>query len=94
MQPAADLMAVELDRVDFRPPAAIVYSNVTAMPHQSPAEIKKLLIDQIVKPVRWEQTMSQLANIEGLDFVELAPGKVLTGLLKKQNRKAAVQTLG
>jgi [acyl-carrier-protein] S-malonyltransferase len=93
MQSGADRMRAELERVQFNPPRATVYSNVTAAPHAGAASIKKLLVDQIVKPVRWEQTMQQIAPVEGARFVELAPGRVLTGLLKKINRRIPVETL-
>ena len=93
MQSGADKMAAELDRVTFNPPRTTVYSNVTAQPHTDSASIKKLLVDQIVKPVRWEQTMQKLAANAEARFVELAPGRVLTGLLKKINRRLPVETL-
>jgi [acyl-carrier-protein] S-malonyltransferase len=93
MQSGADKMRAELERVEFEPPRATVYSNVTAQPHTDAASIKKLLVDQIVKPVRWEQTMQQIAATADARFVELAPGRVLTGLLKKINRRLPVETL-
>ena len=93
MQSGADKMKAELERVAFAPPRATVYSNVTAAPHADAASIKQLLVDQIVKPVRWEQTMQKIAPVEGARFVELAPGRVLTGLLKKINRRIPVETL-
>ena len=93
MQPGADAMKVELEKVTFEAPSSPVYSNVTADLHTDPSAIKSLLVDQIVKPVRWEQTIAQVANLPDAKFIELAPGKVLTGLLKKQNRRAAVATL-
>lgn len=93
MQPGADRMRQVLEEVSFKASTATVFSNVTAQPHADEASIKSLLVDQIVKPVRWEQTISQVANVEGNSFIELAPGKVLTGLLKKQNRRANVLTL-
>ena len=93
MQPGADVMKGELEKVDFKTPASPVYSNVTAQLHTDPTSIRKLLVDQIVSPVRWTQTMAQVANLADVNFIELAPGKVLTGLLKKQNRRAAVLTL-
>ena len=61
MQSGADRMRAELERVSFNAPRAVVYSNVTAAPHTDPENIKKLLVDQIVKPVRWEQTMQKIA---------------------------------
>jgi len=93
MQLGADRMAAELGRVRFNAPISPVYANVTAKLHTDPESIKKLLVDQIVKPVRWEQTMAQVANNAEAKFIELAPGKVLTGLLRKQNRRAEVMTV-
>jgi [acyl-carrier-protein] S-malonyltransferase len=93
MQSGADAMQKELAGVAFKAPTAPVYSNVTARPHGDEASIKRLLVDQIVKPVRWEQTMRQLADVPDARFVELAPGRVLSGLLKKINRRLPVRTL-
>ena len=93
MQPGADRMREVFATTTFAAPRAIVFSNVTAQSHRDVASIQSLLVDQIVKPVRWEQTMAPIANVAGNKFIELAPGKVLTGLLKKQNRRAEVLTL-
>jgi [acyl-carrier-protein] S-malonyltransferase len=93
MQPGADVMKDELAKVSFVAPVEPVYSNVTADLHTTPEQIKALLVEQIVKPVRWEQTMAKVANLADVTFIELAPGKVLAGLLKKQNRRAPVTTL-
>jgi [acyl-carrier-protein] S-malonyltransferase len=93
MQPGAERMAAELEKVQFSAPTKTVYANVTAQPHKDPSSIKKLLIDQIVKPVRWEQTMQTLVAEGDARYVELAPGRVLTGLLKKINRRLPVETL-
>jgi len=93
MQSGADKMKAELERVQFNAPRATVYSNVTAEPHTDVVSIKRLLVDQIVKPVRWEQTMQKIAPAADARFVELAPGRVLTGLLKKINRRLPVDSL-
>ena len=93
MQSGADKMKLELDQANFNNPKETVYSNVTAQPHSTGDSIKPLLVDQIVKPVRWEQTMASVANVDGNKFIELAPGKVLTGLLRKQNRRADILTV-
>lgn len=93
MQSGADQMAAELEKVEIKAPRTTVYSNVTAAAHTDPSSMKKLLIDQIVKPVRWEQTMQFLVAKGEARFVELAPGRVLTGLLKKINRRLPVESL-
>jgi [acyl-carrier-protein] S-malonyltransferase len=94
MQPAADRMAAELERVTFRAPSVPVYSNVTAEPHGEPASIKRLLVDQIVSPVQWERTMKALLSREGAKFIELAPGRTLAGLAKRINRRIPVESAG
>jgi len=93
MQSAADRMAAELAKVAIQPPRTPVYANVTAQPHADAASIKRLLVDQIVKPVRWEQTMQTLVGQGDARWIELAPGRVLTGLLKKINRRLPVESL-
>jgi [acyl-carrier-protein] S-malonyltransferase len=94
MQPGADKMRAELEAATFTAPTKPVYSNVTAQPHADVASIKKLLVDQIVSPVRWEQTMVPLAAVTDARFVELAPGRTLAGLAKKINRRLPVESLG
>jgi [acyl-carrier-protein] S-malonyltransferase len=93
MQPAADRMGGELERVTFASPTVPVYSNVTAQPHEDPSSIKRLLVDQIVSPVQWERTMKTLLPIEGARFVELAPGRTLAGLAKRINRRLPVESV-
>lgn len=95
MQPAADRMRAELDKVEFRPPRQTVYSNVTGRPHEDAGSIKELLVQQIVKPVRWEQTMQALIAAGGAEarFVELAPGRTLAGLAKRISRRLPVESL-
>jgi len=93
MQSGADKMRGELDRVEFKAPKATVYSNVKAQPHTDAASIKRLLVDQIVKPVRWEQTMQHLIAMapEGR-YVELAPQRTLAGMIKRINRRLPVDS--
>jgi [acyl-carrier-protein] S-malonyltransferase len=95
MQPAADRMRVELDKVNFRPLTTTVYSNVTAEPHGDAESIKEKLIKQIVAPVQWERTMKTLVGEnggEGSRFVELAPGRTLAGLAKRINRRLPIES--
>jgi [acyl-carrier-protein] S-malonyltransferase len=90
MQSAAVQMAQVLADVRFCPPRVPVISNVTAQPHGSPDSIKQLLVQQIIAPVRWQQSMETL-RAAGVDkWIEVGPGRSLTGMLKKIDRKAAV----
>ncbi|MEX0653782.1 MAG: ACP S-malonyltransferase [Phycisphaeraceae bacterium] len=94
MQPAADRLAAALDEVQWNTPTATVYSNVTAGPHDADdiASIKQRLVEQLTSPVRWSQSMEQmLADCPDHRLVELAPGKVLSGLMRRINRKAKVE---
>jgi [acyl-carrier-protein] S-malonyltransferase len=93
MQTAADKMNQELAKVTFSRPAKTVYSNVTAKPHDDPDSIKRLLVEQIVSPVRWDQTMALLAAGEAR-LIELSPGRTLAGLAKRINRRLVVESLG
>lgn len=94
MQPGADRMKSELDKAVFSAPVKPVFSNVTAEEHTDIESIKRLLVEQIVSPVRWEQTMVKLAGVADARFVELAPGRTLAGLAKRINRRLPVESLG
>jgi [acyl-carrier-protein] S-malonyltransferase len=94
MQSAAGKMAAALGKVSFTTPAKTVYSNVTARPHAEPQAIKRLLVEQIVSPVRWEQTMQTLVPMPDARFIELAPGKTLAGLARRINRRLVVESIG
>jgi [acyl-carrier-protein] S-malonyltransferase len=91
MQPAADRMKDELAKAKITAPTKTVYSNVTARPHTDPESIKRLLVDQIVSPVRWEQTMTALLAAGDARYIELAPGRTLAGLIKRVNRRLPVE---
>lgn len=88
MRPADEQLAQALQSVTLRPARIPVYSNVDAQPHTDPQEIRQLLVQQMVQPVRWEDTMRRMLA-EGFDqFYEFGPGRVLTGLLKRIHRQA------
>jgi [acyl-carrier-protein] S-malonyltransferase len=87
MKPADAALADALAGVELRPPRLPVWSNVDARPHPSPEEIRRLLVRQVLQPVRWEETMRGLLAA-GFDcFYEIGPGRVLAGLLKRVQRK-------
>ena len=91
MQSAADAMARVLAPVPFNPPKFPVISNVTAQPHTDPETTKKLLVQQVVAPVRWYQSIETLRS-KGVDnWLEVGPGRTLTGMMKKIDRKAPMQ---
>ena len=93
MQSAADKMKVELEKAAFSAPKKPVYSNVTAGLHGDVNSIKDLLVRQIVSPVRWEPTLKGLVENAELKLVELQPGRTLTGMAKKINRRVSIEAL-
>jgi [acyl-carrier-protein] S-malonyltransferase len=94
MKPADEALAAALGEVEIRPPRVPVWSNVDGQPHTDPAEIRQLLVRQVVQPVLWEQTMRGMLEA-GLDrFYEIGPGRVLAGLLKRVLRKVDCRNIG
>jgi [acyl-carrier-protein] S-malonyltransferase len=90
MQSAADEMAAVLLPVRFSAPKCPVIANVTAKPENNPAQLKALLVKQLVLPVRWVDSMQQLAAL-GCDVcIEAGPGSVLRGLARKCSDKLNV----
>lgn len=87
MQPAGETLAEVFVSVPLAPLRLPVWSNVTAQPHGPPDEIRALLRRQITEPVRWEDTMRHLMAAGCERFYEIGPGRVLTGLLKRVQRK-------
>lgn len=87
MRPADARLAEALAQVPMHKPRIPVVSNVDARPHDSPEEIRDLLIKQILQPVLWEESMRYLIA-QGFDqFYEVGPGRVLRGLLRRIDRK-------
>lgn len=88
MQPAADRFAEELANVTFREPAVTVLANVDARPHGGPDEIRSKLLEQLTCPVRWQQSMESLLAGGADRFIEIGPGRVLAGLMRRIQRRA------
>jgi len=83
MEPAGVIMEEALNNLDFKSPKIPIISNVSALDHTDPIELKNNLIDQVTGTVRWRETM-QLANNMGIKkIIELGSGKVLTGIAKR-----------
>ena len=70
-----------LAEIDFQPPKQPVVFNVTATEESDPEQIRELMVQQLCSPVKWFDSMQRLAEAEA--FVEVGPGKVLTGMLRK-----------
>jgi len=93
MKPADQVLGAALKNVVLGSPRLPVWSNVDAQPHSDPAEIRGLLVRQVVQPVLWEQTMRNLLG-QGVErFYEIGPGRVLAGLLKRVDRKVECRNI-
>ena len=88
MEPAREELAKAIAGTDFKTPVAPIYQNVTAQPETNPEKIKENLNKQLTAPVRWTQTIQQMIADGATEFIEVGPGKVLLGLLRKIDRNA------
>lgn len=92
MEPAREELAAAIEATTFNTPKCPIYQNVSTTAVTDPEEIKKNLIAQLTAPVKWTQSVEQMiADGAGL-FIEVGPGKVLQGLVKKINRQAEVMS--
>jgi [acyl-carrier-protein] S-malonyltransferase len=81
-------LKAELDRVQLKPPAVSVISNVTGRPHETPDAIRSGLIEQVTASVRWEDSMRYLLGQGFSRFIELGPGTALSGFMKRIDKNA------
>ncbi len=86
MEPARAELAQAIEATAFKAPICPVYQNVTASAETDPAVIKKNLVAQLTSSVRWTQTMQNMIAAGVDEFVEVGPGKVLQGLIRKTSR--------
>ena len=86
MDSATKIMNEEISKIEFNSPKVEIISNVTAEPTNEPAKIKELLVSQIEKPVRWREIVNYMIDKNINKFIEIGPGKVLSGLVKRINR--------
>lgn len=93
MQPAVERLREALSSVVLTAPRIPVVSNVDALPHSDPEEIRELLVKQVVQPVLWEASMQRLLASGVEQMYEIGPGKVLTGLMKRIGRKIPCTTI-
>ena len=83
MNAAATNMKSKIENVSFNKPNYEIIANVTSSPVNDPTEIKKLLVEQIYSKVRWRESILYMANNKITEYLEIGPGKVLTGLIKR-----------
>jgi [acyl-carrier-protein] S-malonyltransferase len=83
MQPMSDEFGTHIDAIHLADPVIPIVANVTARPVRHPHEIKRLLREQTYSPVRWIESVQYMAEHGADTFVEIGPGKVLSGLIKR-----------
>ena len=93
MKPAAKKMEKNILETNFINPDIQIVSNVTAQVVKNPDDIKKLLIDQIFSKVRWRESVEYMISNGVKEFIEVGPGKVLSGLVKRINDKVSSKSI-
>ncbi len=93
MKPAADRLAVVLDSIAVQDMSIPVIANADAAPNCLKDRVKHLLVTQVCSPVLWEQSVNAMSALGVTTFVELGPGKVLSGLVKRINKEAVLANI-
>lgn len=93
MEPARVELQAAIEAAPFQAPVCPVYQNVDAKPYTDPAKIKANLIAQLTAPVRWTQIVENMLADGATEFVELGPGNVLAGLIKKVSREVTTESI-
>lgn len=94
MKVAEDGLRAQLADVTLNAPSFPVVSNVTAQPVSDPAEARRLLVEQLTSPVRWTETIRTMAGQGITQLVEVGPGAVLSGLVRRIERGLEMRTVG
>lgn len=92
MEPAREELAAAIEATEFKTPLCPIYQNVTTWAVTDPAKIKENLIFQLTAPVKWTQSVQNMIADGATEFIEVGPGKVLQGLVKKIDRNAEVSS--
>ena len=93
MKKATEVMIKEIEKVDFQDSKNILISNVTASEITNKEDLKKLLIEQIENRVRWRESVINMINKGVNHFIEIGPGKVLSGLVKRIDKNVKINTI-
>jgi [acyl-carrier-protein] S-malonyltransferase len=94
MAPAARVVDAELARIAFRPPRFPVIANFDARPNSEAGRVRELLVRQVDSPVRWDETIRFMATQGVTHALEIGPGKVLAGLVKRIAKEVRVLGVG
>ena len=94
MEPARAELAKAIEETPINEPICPIYQNVNAKPFTNPVQIKENLIAQLTSPVRWTQTVQNMIIDGATDFLEIGPGSVLKGLIKKIDRNVNAENVG
>ena len=93
MKKAAENMKEKIENTNFLKPEPTIISNVTAQEESDVNKIKPLLVDQIISRVRWRESVEYMIKNGVTDFLEIGPGKVLSGLVKKINKNVRISNI-
>lgn len=91
MEPAREELAAAIEATQFTDPACPIYQNVSTFAVTDPAEIQKNLIFQLTAPVKWTQSIQNMIKDGGTNFIEVGPGNVLQGLMRKIDRAVSTE---
>jgi [acyl-carrier-protein] S-malonyltransferase len=94
MAPAAQRLQAVLNSVAVAPLICPVVSNVDALPNQEQSRVIDLLIEQVCAPVRWDDSIRKMKDLGVTRYVEIGPGRVLSGLIKRIDRAAIQKNIG
>jgi [acyl-carrier-protein] S-malonyltransferase len=94
LAPAAEVMEAALAEVALKTPRVPVVANVTAAPTLDPDEIRELLVEQVIRLVRWRETVLLFKEREVEEVVEIGAGRVLAGLVKRIDRDLPASSVG
>ena len=93
MEKAGERLADVLAEVEVGDMAIPVITNVEATPNQDPTRVRQLLVDQVSAPVRWDETLACMVKLGVARYIEIGPGKVLAGLVKRVARESTIQNV-
>ncbi len=93
MEPAAQRLKEVLEQIEISAPSVPVVGNVQAAPYHEAAQVRPLLVEQVCAAVRWDESVVCMQQLGVTRYIEIGPGKVLTGLIKRIHREAGLDNV-